>query len=190
MDYRKLVLTLGALSLVTVVGGCSKETVESSKQTVKEATESVKEAASEVADSAGEAMEATKEATSDAVHSAGEMADDAADSMHDMAAKTGEAVSDAADATSDTAKEAWGATKDAASDAAGRDGPNGAHQTPGESLGAKIITERTLRMTARMALTRAGNIARLNQRQPPSRRTTPRRCTATIATTHSSTEVT
>ena len=41
-----------------------------------------------------------------------------------------------------------------------------------------------------MALTKAGNIARLNQRQPPSRRATPRRCTATIAATHSSTEVT
>ena len=41
-------------------------------------------------------------------------------------------------------------------DAAGPDGPSGAHQTSGESLGAEKITERTLRMTARMVLTRAG----------------------------------
>ena len=44
----------------------------------------------------------------------------------------------------------------APSRAAGLDGPSGAHQTSGESLGAEIITERTLRMTARMVLTRAG----------------------------------
>ena len=44
----------------------------------------------------------------------------------------------------------------APSDAAGRDGPSGAHQTSRESLGAEIIAERTLRMTARMVLTRAG----------------------------------
>ena len=44
----------------------------------------------------------------------------------------------------------------APSDAAGLDGPSGAHQTSGESLGAEIIAERTLRMTARMVLTRAG----------------------------------
>ena len=44
----------------------------------------------------------------------------------------------------------------APSDAAGLDGPSGAHQTSGESLGAQIITERTLQMTARMALTKAG----------------------------------
>ena len=44
----------------------------------------------------------------------------------------------------------------APSRAAGLDGASGAHQTSGESLGAEKITERTLRMTARMALTRAG----------------------------------
>ena len=43
----------------------------------------------------------------------------------------------------------------APSRAAGPDAPSGAHQTPGESLGAEIITERTLEMTTRMALTRA-----------------------------------
>ena len=40
--------------------------------------------------------------------------------------------------------------------AAGPDVPSGEHQTSGESLGAEKITERTLQMTARMALTRAG----------------------------------
>ena len=44
----------------------------------------------------------------------------------------------------------------APSDAAGLDGPSGAHETSVESLGAEIITERTLQMTARVALTRAG----------------------------------
>ena len=44
----------------------------------------------------------------------------------------------------------------APSRAAGLDGPSGAHQTSRESLGAEKITERTLEMTARMALTRAG----------------------------------
>ena len=42
------------------------------------------------------------------------------------------------------------------SDAAGPDGASRAHQTSGESLGAEKITERTLRMTARMMLSRAG----------------------------------
>ena len=42
------------------------------------------------------------------------------------------------------------------SDAAGLDAPSGAHQTSGESLGAEKITKRTLRMTARMVLTKAG----------------------------------
>ena len=36
------------------------------------------------------------------------------------------------------------------------DGASGANQTSGESLGAEKITERILRMTARMVLTRAG----------------------------------
>ena len=44
----------------------------------------------------------------------------------------------------------------APSRAAGLDGPSGAQETSGESLGAEIITERTLQMTARVALTRAG----------------------------------
>ena len=44
----------------------------------------------------------------------------------------------------------------APSRAAGLDGPSGAHGTSGESLGVEIITERTLQMTARVALTRAG----------------------------------
>ena len=50
----------------------------------------------------------------------------------------------------------WNWESCAPSGAAGPDGPNGAHQTSGESLGAEIIAERTLRMTARMVLTRAG----------------------------------
>ena len=44
----------------------------------------------------------------------------------------------------------------APSDTAGLDGPSGAHQTSGESLGAEIIRERTLEMTTHMVLTRAG----------------------------------
>ncbi len=44
----------------------------------------------------------------------------------------------------------------ALSDAAGLGGPSGAHQTSGKILGAEKITERTLKMTTRMVLTRAG----------------------------------
>ena len=42
----------------------------------------------------------------------------------------------------------------APSDAARLDGASRARQTSGESLGAEIIAERTLRMRARMVLTR------------------------------------
>ena len=44
----------------------------------------------------------------------------------------------------------------APSDAAGLDGPSGAHQTSGESLGAEIIRERDAPNDNPMALTRAG----------------------------------
>ena len=43
---------------------------------------------------------------------------------------------------------------------------------------------------AAMALIRAGTIARASQRQPPSRRIAPKVCTATMAASHSSTDVT